>query len=260
MLRAAVGIVALGLMAPQGGAAQNLADRIDGAGNTSVTFRFDVDDDVMICRNGIRMGSEDSQYYWGNRRGQRDECTDGPMEVRVALRGGDVMDLDVGPPGQHTAEVDLGHFAAQEAAEFLANVPWMGADDDAVGRAYMAVRFARDVEVSASVARAVRDRDLPEDVRRSVVFWAGQLAADNLLEALHGLVLDESEDQNVRDQAIFALSQRPDRESSPLLLELARDAPHLKSRRTALFWLAQHDTEEVGEFFAQIILGEGRGG
>ncbi len=259
MIRA-VGILALGLAASSGVSAQSLADRIDEAGNTAVTFRFDVSDDVLICSNGVRMISDDSQYYWNNGRGERETCSDGPMEVRVAMRGGDVLDLDVGLPGRHPGDVDLGHFDAQEAADFLVQVPWMGADDDAVGRAYMAVRFARDADVSVQMARAVRDRDLGEDVRRSVVFWAGQLAADNLLEALRGLVEDEGEDQSVRDQAIFALSQRPDEESIPLLMDLAMDAPHLKSRKTALFWLAQHDTEEVGEFFAQIILGDGRGG
>jgi len=124
----------------------------------------------------------------------------------------------------------------------------------------MAARFARDADVSEPVARAVRDRNLGSDVRRSAVFWAGQLAADNMAGALMDVIDDESEDQSLRDHAIFALSQRPDHESVPLLMELAQTAPHAQSRRTALFWLAQHVTEEVGEFFAEIILGGSRGG
>lgn len=260
MNRAAVGLMVMGLAAPIGVAGQSLAEQVDRAGNTTVAFRFDVEDDILVCNNGIRTISDESHYYWSRNRGESERCTDGPMEVRFEMFGGDVRDVEVGIPGRYPAAVDLGHVASQEAADLLVRVPWMGGDDDAVGRAYMAARFAEAVDVSTEVARAVRDRSLGADVRKSVVFWAGQFAADELLDALRGVVEDEGEDQSVRDQAIFALSQRPEEESVPLLMELARTAPHLKSRRTALFWLAQHDTAEVGEFFAAIILGEGRGG
>ena len=66
---------------------------------------------------------------------------------------------------------------------------------------------------------------------------------------------DGSEAQGIRDAAVFALSQRPEGESLPALMSLAKEAEHADTRRSALFWLAQSDDPAVPEFFAEILAG-----
>jgi len=70
--------------------------------------------------------------------------------------------------------------------------------------------------------------------------------------------LAEDEDQEVRNAAIFALSQRPDDEGLPALMELARTGAHAETRKTAMFWLAQSGDERVVAFFEEILLRRNR--
>jgi hypothetical protein len=57
--------------------------------------------------------------------------------------------------------------------------------------------------------------------------------------------------------AVFALSQRPDHESVPVLMDVARTAPHPDTRRSAMFWLAQSEDERVYAFFEEILVRKG---
>ena len=59
--------------------------------------------------------------------------------------------------------------------------------------------------------------------------------------------------------AVFALSQRPDDEAVPILMDVARTAADAETRRTAMFWLAQSEDDRVLSFFESILTGR-RGG
>ena len=64
----------------------------------------------------------------------------------------------------------------------------------------------------------------------------------------------EDEDQDVRDAAVFALSQRDPDESVPILIEIAATAREARTRRSAFFWLAQIDDARVPAFFRDVLL------
>ena len=258
--RARAGIVAAGALAvlavtPGTARAQDLSGIVPGPDGWTA-FHYDIDPEVRVCENSIGRGSDGTRWMWG-RTGDDGGCEFGRVEVRARVRDGRIDEIDVGPVGAERVDRDLGEVAAQRAAEWLVEVPWRTRDDDAAGRAWMAIHLADDVNVDARMAAGVRDRGLPNAIRRQVLFWAGQTVTSRLGDALAEVVRAEAEDQELRDQAIFALSQRPAEESIPLLMDLARTAPHVRSRETALFWLAQNDTPEVGEFFAEMILRPG---
>ncbi|MGD9021315.1 MAG: hypothetical protein PVF46_05915, partial [Lysobacterales bacterium] len=70
-----------------------------------------------------------------------------------------------------------------------------------------------------------------------------------LLEAVRG-----ERDEEVLDEAIFAISQLPGKSGSRMLLDIARDADAPRdARRQALFWLAQSDDEEALEELAALL-------
>ena len=69
---------------------------------------------------------------------------------------------------------------------------------------------------------------------------------------------DDGEEQEIRNAAIFALSQRDDAESVPALMEIARTGAESETRKTAMFWLAQSDDPRVVRFFEDVLLGRNR--
>ena len=229
----AIGAVGLALLfggglGPGGVAAQSLEQRIDRVEDGTVAFHFEVADDVQVCDHSIRQGPDGRGMHWGRWSDREQEtCTDGPLELRVELRDGRVEDIDAGRIGAEPSDVDLGTVTPAEAAAWLVEIPWRARTDDGVGEAYMAIRFMEGVNVDARIAAAVEDRGLNPEIRQQVMFWAGQLVAGRMAERLRDVVLAEDEDQDVRDHAIFALSQRGAEEAVPLLMELASDAPHL---------------------------------
>jgi len=102
-----------------------------------------------------------------------------------------------------------------------------------------------------------REPSVRKGVRTSAVFWVGQEAANAATEGLADVAFDEDEDQDVREAAVFALSQRPGDEGVPILMELARTAEQAGTRRSAMFWLAQSEDDRVLTFFEEILLGRG---
>ncbi len=100
-----------------------------------------------------------------------------------------------------------------------------------------------------------RDASVASEARKNALFWLGQEAAEAATEGLADVALDEDEDQDVRDAAVFAISQRPRDEGVSVLMEVARTAHEGRTRRTAMFWLAQSDDARVLPFFERILLG-----
>jgi len=75
------------------------------------------------------------------------------------------------------------------------------------------------------------------------MFWLAeaypQQARGWLLEVIHG-----EKDEDVLEQAVFAISQLPDGMGDQVLLDLARNGEAPRAvRRQAIFWLAQSDND-----------------
>ena len=180
----------------------------------------------------------------------------GVAEVELHVRNGRVRDIelvrDVGD-GRPDA-LDLGEVSAAEAARFLLSLAHDGASGDAAEEAILPAMLA-DVEgLWRELLVIARDRSVAENVRKNTLFWLGQEAAQAATAGLTDVALDEDEEQEIRNSAIFALSQRPDHEAVPLLMEVARTGDQAETRKTAMFWLAQSDDERVVRFFEEILL------
>src|SRR5437016_12843744 len=87
--------------------------------------------------------------------------------------------------------------------------------------------------------RLARDDRAPQRTRRQAVFWLGQAAGDAATKDLTDLVDDGDLDGDVKEQAVFALSQQPHDAGVPALIRIARTHPEPGLRRTALFWLGE---------------------
>ena len=65
------------------------------------------------------------------------------------------------------------------------------------------------------------------------MFWLGQAAGDAATANLNSLVLDNSVDREIREQAVFALSQRPRDEGVPALIAVAKTNKDPEIRKKA---------------------------
>ncbi len=88
------------------------------------------------------------------------------------------------------------------------------------------------------------------EIRKKALFWAGQGGvpiAD--LASLYDRMTDES----LKEQVIFALSQRDEREATDKLIDIARHDRNIELRKKAIFWLGQRDDPRVRKLLEELI-------
>jgi HEAT repeat protein len=96
--------------------------------------------------------------------------------------------------------------------------------------------------------------DRPRAVRKRAIFWAAEAAADSAVQGLREVVDDEAGEREVRESAIFALSQLKDDQGVPALIDLVRTSPDSGVRHRAIFWLGQSDGPRAVALFEAIVL------
>jgi hypothetical protein len=99
--------------------------------------------------------------------------------------------------------------------------------------------------------KVARDDNRPRDLKQSVMMWLSNGVSEHL-------GLDEhddgsSDDEEMRKQAIYVLSQRPKNESIPQLIEIARSLKHPSSRKTAIYWLGQSGDPRAVDVYAELL-------
>lgn len=89
-------------------------------------------------------------------------------------------------------------------------------------------------------------------IRRSATFWLGQKAGEKAADDLRAIVDDDPEDE-VREHAVFAISQLPRARSVPMLVDLVRTHSRPAVRRRALFWLTQTGDPRALDLIEEIL-------
>lgn len=244
-----------------GVAGQELARRVAEVEDGWVTFRVEVREGVEVCDRGMRVRrvDGDGRSHWQGDHDAPDRCGAGPMQVEVRLAGGRVAEVRPGPVRALEGARALGDVEPVDASEYLVSLAYTDAASRAAEQGFFLAGLPRGSDPAPGILRAARDGGLPSRVRRSALFWAGQLAADEVTATLGEVAREKEAEQEIRDAAVFALSQHRGVDAVPALMELALDAPHPGTRRTAFFWLSQRDEPAVAEFLADVILGR-RGG
>ena len=217
----------------------------DGRGSVSMDC-----DDGTCGRYTVNVGNRDrSEVEY--------DCDPGPVRVSLRVAAGHVTRIRtyVGgrwrvPAGEGVT--DLGTVGAREAAAyFLALVTKDSGSSDENG-VFPAV-LADSVTVWPDLLRIARDTKVSRRARRQCVFWLGQAAGDAATRGLTDLVDDRSADHDVREQAVFALSQRPKDEGVPALIRIVRENRDPDLRKKAIFWLGQSDDPRALALFEELL-------
>jgi HEAT repeat protein len=101
------------------------------------------------------------------------------------------------------------------------------------------------------IERAMDSRE-PTRLRKTALFWAGQADATPTADLVR--VYRESTDNELREHAIFVLSQRRDDAATDALMGIAREDRDRSMRGKALFWLAQKKDPRVTKLIAELLL------
>ncbi len=243
--------------------AQSIASRVARVSNGTVRMSFATKPGVCGSGNSIWHSSNGrSRSTWdSNRSSSRDlewesECTYGPARIVLERRDGELADLRfyVGgrwrPAGPDV--VDLGTVSAREAADYLITIAQ--SERGSMGeKAILPATIADSANVWPALIKIARNPDLPRGTRTQSVFWVGQAAGEAATSNLNSLVVDNSVDREVRESAVFALSQRPRDEGVPALISVARTNKDPEIRKKALFWLGQSGDKRAIDLFEEIL-------
>jgi hypothetical protein len=186
------------------------------------------------------------------------DCEPGPVRVSLTIRAGRVQSLRtyvggrwVTPP-REAAVTDLGTASARAAVDFLLG---LATREDTRGgeEAILPATLADSVTIWPMLLKLARDDRAPGRTRQQAVFWLGQAAGDAATHDLTDLVDDADLDRDVKEQAVFALSQQPHDAGVPALIRIARTHPEPGVRRKALFWLGQSGDPRALALFEELL-------
>ena len=256
--------VALAALAVTAGAApgQSIASRVARVSNGTVRMSFKVKPGICGGGNSIWHVGGRGRTTWGdNSNNSRDveydiDCSTGPARVVLHRRGGELSDLRFYVGGQWRPAgsdvVDLGMVPAREAAEYLVSLAQN--ERGSMGeKAVFPSTLADSADIWPALIKIARNPDVPRSTRTASVFWLGQAAGDAATRGLNDIVGDNAVDREVRETAVFALSQRPREEGIPALIAVARTNKDPEIRKKALFWLGQSHDPRALDLFKELL-------
>jgi HEAT repeat protein len=97
----------------------------------------------------------------------------------------------------------------------------------------------------------VADEKEAVEVRKQALFWAGQTGAVDVDGIVN--VYKKSKNMELREQAIFALSQSHGDEAIEAMIELARTEKNRELRKQLVFWIGQSGNRLAEDFLLEII-------
>jgi hypothetical protein len=262
--RALFAAAALGLGTAATAQAQTLAARLAAVPDGDVRFTYSSRPDVSgngrnvvqwNCRGRNCRQQVDGDFSDVGDDDWRSSCDTGPVRLTLRVRGGHVTALHVVVGGTwrpRPGATELGRIPAPEAARYLLALAKQSSGDVG-GQAIFAATLADSVTTWPDLLRLARDADVAGSTRRSAVFWVSQAAEEAATRGLDSLVSEDSLDRKVREQAVFALSQRPQDEGVPALIHIAQSHSDPEIRRRAIFWLGQSNDPRALTLFEDLL-------
>jgi hypothetical protein len=235
------------LILPASLGAQTLEQRISGVSNGTVHLSFAARSGV--CGTGVaNIGTRQVSEEW------EDDCQGQPVRVSLRISDHRVIGVRTYVGGRWRAGStarDIGTVRPQDAAAYF--LALAAGEIELAGDPVLPATLADSTTTWPSLLRLARNRRLPEDRRRTAIFWLGQAAGAAVGRALDSIAEDDRGERELRKHAVFALAQRSAEEGVPALIRIARSNPDPELRKTALFWLAQSDDPRALDLFEEIL-------
>lgn len=232
-----------------GTAAQSLSARVDAAAPGHVQFSFAARPGV--CGNGrsyiqTAPGSFTGSFNTSiNETLRMDPCEPGPVRVILDRANREIIAVQtyVGPASALPPNTDLGRVSAQQATDYLLDLA--ARSEGRVGRdAIFPATLADSASIMDGLVRVARNQALPRETRSSALTHIGRSSErvhtipPSVVETLVFVARDESDNLNVRKQAITVLGRLEHGSGIPQLVELARQSTSTWLARESMSVLA----------------------
>lgn len=246
-------LVVIASMIPRGSEAQSVASRVAAIRDGKVRFTFASRPDICGFGNSISRGGNHRMNWTSDPSpdvAYDEECSRSPVRLVITKEDGRISKLRTYVGGRWRPPVagttDLGAVSVREATTYLLSLA-STLESKAGHEAIMPATLADSVTIWPQLFRIARDESIPRETQRQAVFWLGQAASEAVSpDRSSGR---ETEETEVKKQAVFAISQRRNGEAVPALIQVARNNRDPEVRRTALFWLGQsHDPRAISLF------------
>lgn len=124
--------------------------------------------------------------------------------------------------------------------------------------AFYMLREFKDQDVTSVYLQVIRG-DSDTKVKQTALYWIGQSARTDkeaAFQTLKEFALDQKQDREVRESAIYSLKEIKGEESLDLFIQIAKNDPDEKIRSTALYWIGQsanRDPEKVFKIYKEFL-------
>ena len=118
--------------------------------------------------------------------------------------------------------------------------------------AVFALTQNKDPEAIRTVIEVARN-DKVARVRGQALFWLAQRAGKQVAEAELQRAIDNDPETEVKKKAVFGLTQMPENEGIPLLIQVAKTNRNPAVRKQAMFWLGQSKDPRALSFFEEVL-------
>ncbi len=254
-----ISTVILAVLIPGGSKAQSLSRRIADAPDGKVRLEFAARPDLCGNGNYISRGTHNRMSWdsdYSDDVEYTEDCMKSPVRLVVQKRSGQIVKIRTYVGGRWRAPegpvTNIGPVSTREATDYLMSFA-STANSQVGSEAIFPMTLADSVEVWPSLLRLARDDSRPNGIRTQSVFWLGQIAGETITRNLADLTGEASVDREIRKQAVFALSQRPQRDGVPALIQIARSNRDPEIRKNALFWLGQSRDPRALALFEEIL-------
>jgi HEAT repeats len=144
----------------------------------------------------------------------------------------------------------LGDVNTAQSVEFLKTLLGEANVRENSDGALSAIALHRDAAAAAAILDLAKN-GTPK-ARQRALFWIAR-RAESQAAGIITQAIDTDPDVEVKKQAVFALSQLPRDEATPLLIKLARSHTNPIVRKQAMFWLGQSKDPRALSFFEEVL-------
>ncbi|HEX8907187.1 MAG TPA: HEAT repeat domain-containing protein, partial [Longimicrobiaceae bacterium] len=144
----------------------------------------------------------------------------------------------------------LGQRSSAQNAQYLRTLFGRLRSDELKSKVIFSLSQMRGQGNERWILNLATDASQPVEVRKQAIFWASQAGvALSDIDALY----DRVREPEVREQVIFALSQRHESAALDKLIDIARRDPDRRMRSKAVFWLGQSHDPRAARVISEII-------
>jgi HEAT repeat protein len=169
----------------------------------------------------------------------------------MELLRGVVVDGDAHPETREQAIFWLGQEGTSEDVATLMDMYRQIQSNDLKEKIIFAVSQNGERDGEEWLLDLARNPREPMDLRKNALFWVGQEGDIDAAELRD--LYDDAAEFELKEQVIFVLSQRNERDAVDQLIAIARAERDEELRDKAIFWLGQTDDPKAAEFLAELI-------